>query len=106
MRDTAEAYLGKKVRHAVITVPACKKCLILINFLNQLLILDVNDAQPQATKDAGTVAGLQVMCIINEPTAAIIVYGLNKKGGESQIITKSLLKKHRYHTHWPHRQCR
>ena len=44
----------------------------------------------QATKDAGTVAGLQVMCIINEPTAAIIVYGLNKKGGESQIIIYNL----------------
>ncbi|KAG5645645.1 hypothetical protein DXG03_005636 [Asterophora parasitica] len=51
---------------------------------------DFNDAQRQATKDAGTIAGLQVLRIINEPTAAAIAYGLNKKGGESQIIVYDL----------------
>ncbi|EIM84185.1 heat shock protein 70 [Stereum hirsutum FP-91666 SS1] len=73
MKDTAEAYLGKKVTHAVVTVPAY-----------------FNDAQRQATKDAGTIAGLQVLRIINEPTAAAIAYGLDKKGGESQIIVYDL----------------
>ncbi|RVE65862.1 hypothetical protein OJAV_G00120800 [Oryzias javanicus] len=62
MKETAEAYLGKKVTHAVVTVPAY-----------------FNDAQRQATKDAGTIAGLNVMRIINEPTAAAIAYGLDKK---------------------------
>ena len=52
--------------------------------------VDFNDAQRQATKDAGTIAGLQVLRIINEPTAAAIAYGLNKKGGESQIIVYDL----------------
>merc|ERR1719274_507185 len=66
MKDTAEAYLGKKVTHAVVTVPAY-----------------FNDGQRQATKDAGTIAGLTVMRIINEPTAAAIAYGLDKKGGSS-----------------------
>ena len=51
---------------------------------------DFNDAQRQATKDAGTIAGLQVLRIINEPTAAAIAYGLDKKGGESQIIVYDL----------------
>ncbi|EAU87549.2 hsp70-like protein [Coprinopsis cinerea okayama7 len=73
MKETAEAYLGNKVTHAVVTVPAY-----------------FNDAQRQATKDAGTIAGLQVLRIINEPTAAAIAYGLNKKGGESQIIVYDL----------------
>ncbi|KAI6003311.1 heat shock protein 70 family [Pisolithus orientalis] len=73
MKETAEAYLGEKVTHAVVTVPAY-----------------FNDAQRQATKDAGTIAGLQVLRIINEPTAAAIAYGLNKKGGESQIIVYDL----------------
>lgn len=73
MKETAEAYLGKKVTHAVVTVPAY-----------------FNDAQRQATKDAGTIAGLQVLRIINEPTAAAIAYGLDKKGGESQIIVYDL----------------
>jgi heat shock protein 5 len=73
MKETAEAYLGQKVTHAVVTVPAY-----------------FNDAQRQATKDAGTIAGLQVLRIINEPTAAAIAYGLNKKGGESQIIVYDL----------------
>ncbi|KAG0702247.1 heat shock protein 70 family [Suillus ampliporus] len=73
MKETAEAYLSQKVTHAVVTVPAY-----------------FNDAQRQATKDAGTIAGLQVLRIINEPTAAAIAYGLNKKGGESQIIVYDL----------------
>ncbi|KAI0042101.1 heat shock protein 70 [Auriscalpium vulgare] len=73
MKETAEAYLGNKVTHAVVTVPAY-----------------FNDAQRQATKDAGTIAGLQVLRIINEPTAAAIAYGLDKKGGESQIIVYDL----------------
>ena len=51
--------------------------------------IDFNDAQRQATKDAGTIAGLQVLRIINEPTAAAIAYSLNKKGGESQIKSLS-----------------
>lgn len=62
MRDTAESYLGKKVNDVVITVPAY-----------------FNDSQRQATKDAGVIAGLNVMRIINEPTAAAIAYGLDKK---------------------------
>ena len=62
MKDTAEAYLGEKVTKAVITVPAY-----------------FNDAQRQATKDAGAIAGLEVMRIINEPTAAALAYGLDKK---------------------------
>jgi len=74
MKETAEAYLGKPVTHAVVTVPAY-----------------FNDAQRQATKDAGTIAGLTVLRIINEPTAAAIAYGLDKKtGGESQIIVYDL----------------
>ncbi|KAF8310775.1 heat shock protein 70 [Clavulina sp. PMI_390] len=73
MKETAEAYLGKKVTHAVVTVPAY-----------------FNDAQRQATKDAGTIAGLNVLRIVNEPTAAAIAYGLDKKGGESRIIVYDL----------------
>ncbi|KAK0485608.1 heat shock protein 70 family [Armillaria luteobubalina] len=73
MKETAEAYLGEKVTHAVVTVPAY-----------------FNNAQRQATKDAGTIAGLQVLRIINGPTAAAVAYGLNKKGGESQIIIYDL----------------
>lgn len=70
MKETAEAYLGKPVNNAVITVPAY-----------------FNDSQRQATKDAGTIAGLNVMRIINEPTAAAIAYGLDKKGaGEQNIL--------------------
>ena len=63
MKETAEAYLGSKVTEAVITVPAY-----------------FNDAQRQATKDAGKIAGLDVLRIINEPTAAALAYGLEKKG--------------------------
>ncbi|EJD45209.1 78 kDa glucose-regulated protein precursor [Auricularia subglabra TFB-10046 SS5] len=73
MKETAKAYLGKKVTHAVVTVPAY-----------------FNDAQRQATKDAGTIAGLNVLRIINEPTAAAIAYGLDKKSGEQQIIVYDL----------------
>uniref|UniRef100_A0A8C5DBW8 Endoplasmic reticulum chaperone BIP n=1 Tax=Gouania willdenowi TaxID=441366 RepID=A0A8C5DBW8_GOUWI len=73
MKETAEAYLGKKVTHAVVTVPAY-----------------FNDAQRQATKDAGTIAGLNVMRIINEPTAAAIAYGLDKKDGEKNILVFDL----------------
>lgn len=70
MKETAEAYLGKTITNAVITVPAY-----------------FNDSQRQATKDAGTIAGLNVLRIINEPTAAAIAYGLDKKGkGESNIL--------------------
>ena len=62
MKETAEKFLGKKVTEAVITVPAY-----------------FNDAQRQATKDAGKIAGLDVKRIINEPTAAALAYGLDKK---------------------------
>ena len=73
MKDTAETYLGKKVTHAVVTVPAY-----------------FNDAQRASTKDAGTIAGLNVMRIINEPTAAAIAYGLDKKEGEKNILVFDL----------------
>uniref|UniRef100_A0A7S4L3Y3 Endoplasmic reticulum chaperone BIP n=1 Tax=Guillardia theta TaxID=55529 RepID=A0A7S4L3Y3_GUITH len=74
MKETAEAYLGKEVKHAVITVPAY-----------------FNDSQRQATKDAGMIAGLNVLRIINEPTAAAIAYGLEKKGsGERNILIYDL----------------
>ena len=70
MKETAEAYLGHQVKDAVITVPAY-----------------FNDSQRQATKDAGIIAGLNVLRIINEPTAAAIAYGLDKKGdGESHVL--------------------
>merc|ERR1712214_187077 len=67
MKETAEAYLGKAVKDAVVTVPAY-----------------FNDSQRQATKDAGVIAGLNVLRIINEPTAAAIAYGLDKKKGSSE----------------------
>ncbi|MBF0444753.1 MAG: molecular chaperone DnaK [Magnetococcales bacterium] len=69
MKETAEAYLGEKVTDAVITVPAY-----------------FNDAQRQATKDAGKIAGLNVLRIINEPTAASLAYGLDKKGGRTIAV--------------------
>lgn len=69
MKEIAEAYLGKEVKHAVVTVPAY-----------------FNDAQRQATKDAGTIAGLNVVRIINEPTAAAIAYGLDKKEGKFWLL--------------------
>jgi len=73
MKEIAEEYLGKKITNAVVTVPAY-----------------FNDAQRQATKDAGTIAGLNVMRIINEPTAAAIAYGLDKKDGEKNILVFDL----------------
>lgn len=69
MKETAEAYLGHPVKDAVITCPAY-----------------FNDAQRQATKDAGTIAGLNVVRIINEPTAAAIAYGLDKAKGSENIV--------------------
>jgi molecular chaperone DnaK (HSP70) len=73
MKETAEAFLGKEVKHAVVTVPAY-----------------FNDAQRQATKDAGTIAGLSVERVINEPTAAAIAYGLDKQGKEENILVFDL----------------
>merc|ERR1719445_2341368 len=74
MRSTAEAFLGSEVKHAVVTVPAY-----------------FNDAQRQATKDAGTISGMTVQRIINEPTAAAIAYGLDKKGqGEKNVLVFDL----------------
>ena len=73
MRSTAESYLDKEIINAVVTVPAY-----------------FNDAQRQATKDAGTISGLNVERIINEPTAAAIAYGLDKKGGEKNILVFDL----------------
>ena len=69
MKETAEAYLGEKVTQAVITVPAY-----------------FNDAQRQATKDAGAIAGLEVLRIINEPTAAALAYGLDKQGAKTIAV--------------------
>ncbi|CAL2032642.1 CBN-HSP-4 protein [Caenorhabditis brenneri] len=73
MKQIAESYLGHEVKNAVVTVPAY-----------------FNDAQRQATKDAGTIAGLNVVRIINEPTAAAIAYGLDKKEGERNILVFDL----------------
>jgi len=69
MKEIAESYLGKKVKKAVVTVPAY-----------------FNDAQRQATKNAGAIAGLDVLRIINEPTAAAIAYGLDKKGERTILV--------------------
>jgi molecular chaperone DnaK len=69
MKETAESYLGEDVTQAVITVPAY-----------------FNDAQRQATKDAGKIAGLEVLRIINEPTAAALAYGLDKEGGRTIAV--------------------
>ena len=63
MRETAEAYLGKSIKNSVVTVPAY-----------------FNDSQRQATKDAGQIAGLNVLRVVNEPTAAALAYGLEKEG--------------------------
>ncbi len=73
MKKTAEDYLGEKVTEAVITVPAY-----------------FNDSQRQATKDAGRIAGLDVKRIINEPTAAALAYGMDKRGGDSKIAVYDL----------------
>ena len=68
MKETAEAYLGHSINKAVITVPAY-----------------FNDSQRQATKDAGVISGLEVLRIINEPTAAAIAYGLDKKVNSTNL---------------------
>ena len=73
MKETAEKYLGQEVTKAVITVPAY-----------------FNDAQRQATKDAGKIAGLEVLRIINEPTAASLAYGLDKKKENKKIAVYDL----------------
>uniref|UniRef100_A0A1B6FYC6 Uncharacterized protein n=1 Tax=Cuerna arida TaxID=1464854 RepID=A0A1B6FYC6_9HEMI len=73
MKETAEEYLGKKISNAVITVPAY-----------------FNDAQRQATKDAAAIANLNVLRIINEPTAAAIAYGLDKREGEKNVLVFDL----------------
>ena len=73
MKSTAEEYLGHEVTEAVITVPAY-----------------FNDSQRQATKDAGRIAGLDVKRIINEPTAAALAYGMDKKRGDSKIVVYDL----------------
>jgi len=69
MKQTAESYLGTTVKDAVVTVPAY-----------------FNDSQRKATKDAGTIAGLNVIRVINEPTAAALAYGLDKKGEQNVLI--------------------
>src|SRR5947199_4225995 len=69
LKEAAESYLGEKVTQAVITVPA-----------------DFNDSQRQATKDAGKIAGLEVLRIINEPTAAALAYGMDKKKDETIAV--------------------
>merc|ERR1711898_89069 len=69
MKETSESFLGKEVKNAVITVPAY-----------------FNDSQRQATKDAGAITGLNVLRIINEPTAAAIAYGLDQKGDEKNVL--------------------
>ena len=73
MKKTAEDYLGEKVTEAVITVPAY-----------------FDDSQRQATKDAGRISGLEVKRIINEPTAAALAYGMDKKRGDSKIAVYDL----------------
>ena len=74
MKEIAEAFIGEKVNHAVVTVPAY-----------------FNDAQRQATKDAGVIAGLQVERVLNEPTAAAIAYGLDRsKNKEENILVFDL----------------
>ena len=73
VKRDAEAYLSDKVEKAVITVPAY-----------------FNDNQRQATKDAGTIAGLEVVRIINEPTAACLAYGIDKKGKDEKILVFDL----------------
>jgi len=74
MKQLAEAYLGSQVKNAVVTVPAY-----------------FNDSQRQATKDAGIIAGLNVMRILNEPTAAAIAYGLHKTANDCIVTEKNVL---------------
>ena len=73
MKKTAEDFLGEPVTEAVVTVPAY-----------------FNDSQRQATKDAGRIAGLEVKRIINEPTAAALAYGMDKRRGDSKIAVYDL----------------
>ena len=73
MKEIAENFLGKEVKNAVVTVPAY-----------------FNDAQRSATKDAGTISGLNVARILNEPTAAAIAYGLDKMTGDQNIMVYDL----------------
>src|SRR3989337_2730272 len=73
IKTDAEAYLGESISQAVITVPAY-----------------FNDNQRQATKDAGKIAGLEVMRLVNEPTAAALAYGLDKKGKEAKVCVLDL----------------
>jgi len=73
MKSTAETFLGKEIKNAVVTVPAY-----------------FNDAQRTATKDAGTISGMKVERIINEPTAAAIAYGMDKTGGEANVLVFDL----------------
>ncbi|KAL2134157.1 hypothetical protein VTI74DRAFT_919 [Chaetomium olivicolor] len=73
MKNVAEQYLGQRVKHAVVTVPAY-----------------FNDKQRQATKDAGTIAGLNVVRVVNEPTAAALAYGIDKVEGEHQVLVYDL----------------
>ncbi|KAJ4297065.1 ATPase with role in protein import into the ER [Collariella sp. IMI 366227] len=73
MKEVAERYLGQTVKHAVVTVPAY-----------------FNDKQRQATKNAGTIAGLNVVRVVNEPTAAALAYGINKVEGEHQVLVYDL----------------
>ena len=76
MKETAEAYLGTTINKSVVTVPAY-----------------FNDSQRQATKDAGTISGMNVLRIINEPTAAAIAYGLDKKvAGERNMLIFDLVE--------------
>ena len=75
MKKTAEDYLGTEVKEAVVTVPAY-----------------FNDAQRQATKEAGEIAGLKVSRIINEPTAAALAYGLDKSGHDKKLLFMILVE--------------
>ena len=77
MKETAESFLGSEVTQAVITVPAY-----------------FNDSQRQATKDAGKIAGLEVLRIINEPTAAALAYGLDQKKRLVQLLFMTLVVVH------------
>jgi endoplasmic reticulum chaperone BiP len=99
MKETAEAFLGKKIKDAVVTVPGKFpfRTLPVYMILSVCISFDVsfvicaptayfNDAQRQATKDAGIIAGLNVARIINEPTAAAIAYGLDKKENREKNI--------------------
>lgn len=89
MKRSAEKALGRTCTKAVITVPA-----------------HFNDQQRHATKDAGRIAGLDVLRIINEPTAAALAYGLQDKVGKTAVRSPSLQPPHLPHTPWPPGQSR